>query len=239
MYKKLIFPLLIITIALISCKHIRGSGNIIERNVPISNINKIDLSGIGTVNVKFGKDESLTIKGDDNILDKIDVDSHGGTLELGRMKSPYTMVSPSTKIEYFVILNDLRELQVSGSGKIEVEEKINSTDFDISISGSGEIYVQDLRADNLDVHISGSGDCDAGGAVKKQKIKISGSGRYRAEELESQEAECRISGSGNVDIRVSDYIEASVSGSGNVNYWGRPKININSSGSGKVRNKGE
>lgn len=239
MYKKLIFPLLIISITLISCKHIRGSGNIIERNVPISNINKIDLSGSGTVHVEFGKEESLTIKGDDNIIEKIDVDSHGGTLELGRMKGRYTIVSPSTKIEYFVVLNDLSELQVSGSGKIEVEDKIDATDFDISISGSGEIFVHDLRADNLDVHISGSGDCDAGGAVKKQKIKISGSGRYRAEELESQEAECRISGSGNVDIQVSDYLEAHVSGSGNVNYWGRPKMRIDTSGSGKVRNKGE
>ena len=85
--------------------------------------------------------------------------------------------------------------KITGSGKMTVFG--NSTDSDITISGSGDFYGDEFYVNNADIHISGSG---------KANIRV-------ADYLKA-----RISGSGVINYRGNPRTDISVSGSGHVNH---------------------
>lgn len=107
---------------------------------------------------------------------------------------------------------DDMEIRVSGSGGITLDYTANSTDLalsgsgeinlsgeskelSIAVSGSGDIVAGNLKTDNCDIHISGSGDATVN-VNNSLETHISGSGDVRYSGSPSVEA--RISGSGDV-----------------------------------------
>ncbi len=154
-------------------------------------------------------------------------------------------------MKVYVHTAEISEVGLSGSGLIHAEN-IEAEDFEISLSGSGDIFVS-ATADQVDCAISGSGDIDFGiecnyieatisgsgdmelwGTAGNADCKISGSGEIRAYELVLQDCDATISGSGNMYLNVEDHLDVTISGSGNVYYMGNPVINTNISGSGSV-----
>ena len=104
------------------------------------------------------------------------------------------------------------ELRISGSGTVKLDIEVD--DVDGSVSGSGDIYLAG-SADKLNLGISGSGK------IKAEKMKaqnadlhISGSGNMNVWVVENLDA--TISGSGSVYYTGNPRINTRVSGSGNV-----------------------
>ncbi len=85
------------------------------------------------------------------------------------------------------------EVNLSGSGEVELSG--TSKEFSIKMSGSGEVSAADLKTDNCDVHISGSGDA-----------KVNANNQLSS----------FISGSGDVEYSGSPSVNAKISGSGEV-----------------------
>jgi hypothetical protein len=81
------------------------------------------------------------------------------------------------------------------SGSCDLLLTGETKDFSVHGSGSTDIKAMDLKAENVDVHISGSGEADVYASVKLN-IGVSGSGsvRYKGNPSISQE----ISGSGSI-----------------------------------------
>jgi len=72
----------------------------------------------------------------------------------------------------------------------------STTDFDVTISGSGDIKAYDLEADNVDATVSGSADIKVT-ARKMLKARVSGSGdiSYKGN---PQKVDTKTSGSGDI-----------------------------------------
>jgi hypothetical protein len=221
-----------------SCKAIKGSGKIVEKEFNVSDIEEVELSGSGIVYISFGETEKLTVKGDDNIIEALDIKVKDNVLKLGKYKNNFVSISPTREIEYRLTLKNLEGISVSGSGNIKCEP-FSSREMEISISGSGNVALENLKSEDLEVSISGSGSCEIGGTVNKQEISISGSGEFHGKDLISQNAECNISGSGEAYLYVEEFIESHVSGSGDIFLWGPAQRDIHTSGSGDVIYKGE
>jgi hypothetical protein len=62
------------------------------------------------------------------------------------------------KFNVYITMPELKGLGVSGSGKAEVKDAIKTSDLDLSVSGSGKIYISDITVSKLGCSISGSGD---------------------------------------------------------------------------------
>jgi len=104
------------------------------------------------------------------------------------------------------------DLRITGSGKIDAEFDANQLNADIT--GSGRM---DLFGDvNLSVvTISGSGDINAFGMdADQQDIVISGSGNCEVVAIDQMDVV--ISGSGNVFYRGNPQISATITGAGNI-----------------------
>lgn len=107
----------------------------------------------------------------------------------------------------------LLDLDVSGSGKVTMDF-IDYDDIDVQLSGSGRIELEGAGGE-LNAHISGSGhivalDCP----VREAEVHISGSGSAKVDVL--QKLKAHISGSGEVWYEGTPVVESDISGSGKV-----------------------
>lgn len=118
--------------------------------------------------------------------------------------------------EVTVVLPIVSGLRVKGAGKVTyhgfAQEELN-----LEISGSGDIDLEGT-ADRLEADISGSGEVSAYGlVVKAARLRVSGSGAIRATATES--ARARVSGSGKIKIAGNPaQKDTDVSGSGKIKF---------------------
>ena len=113
--------------------------------------------------------------------------------------------------------NDITKLSISGSGNIEAEKPCMMNKVSASVSGSGDISFKGSASD-AELHVSGSGEINFS-EVKSQNVNahISGSGNISSYVIGTLDA--HISGSGDVEYYGHpSSVNSSVSGSGNVTH---------------------
>ena len=202
----------------------------------VSDFNQVSFGVAGNLTVKIGKPFSVVLEGDENYIDDIETYVRDGKLFI---RNESTRFFTNERVDCYITMPSIEGLGVSGSGKAKIENPVEADKFNLSVSGSGKVYIADLSADTFGCSISGSGDViiEGKGSADNGKIMISGSGSYSGDNFEVDHLTVNISGSGNCDCKAGDSLTATVSGSGNVNYYGSPRIDARSSGSGHVRSK--
>lgn len=144
---------------------------------------------------------------------------------------------PSAAISRVGIHGDKITLDCHGRGLArDIEITLPGIAFRrIGISGSGSLFLDDLKQTELALRISGSGDVRAGGSVDRLSATISGSGNARLGDVTVRRLSVKISGSGNVDASPQDDADIHISGAGTVRLLTRPKtLDSHISGSGKI-----
>ena len=212
-----------------------------KRNV--GSFESISLSIAAKVYVSQSKKTSLEIKGYADDLDEIITEVDGSTLKIKRKKNRAWGWNNRSfkKVEVYISSPKIEDLRISGSGNIVAKTPVKSGSVDYSISGSGNIIIEELKADNVECHISGSGDIRLKGDCKNElEIHISGSGDVEAAYFEAKEVDIRVSGSGDCRVYASDKITARVAGSGDIYYRGKPEyVDSKSAGSGSIKSIGQ
>jgi hypothetical protein len=224
---------------------VRGSGDVIVDDREVRDFEKIQISGVGRVVITQGDSESLSVETDDNLLEYIETDVKGDTLEIGFSKDTSfgvgggrKVLEPTEGFTFRISVVDLTRISLAGAAKVEVD-KLKTDQLDIQLSGAGDISVDDLNGDQLDVQISGAGDVDLAGKVGEQVIVLEGLGRYQAYDLESQNATVSISGAGGANLWVNETLEVTISGAGDVKYYGSPEVTPEISGVGRIQSQGD
>lgn len=204
----------------------------------VKNFTKVSFGVSGDLFIKIGPEFHLTIEGDKSDLNEIETVVSGDRLVIKKENWRFSLRNDE-RVIINLTMPELEGVGVSGSGKAEIMDPVESDRLSLNVSGSGKLVTDDLNVDNLDCGISGSGDIILGswGSVDSGEISISGSGGFSGEGVEIDHLEVSISGSGNCRCKAGDSLDAHVSGSGNVTYSGNPKVNARVSGSGHVRSK--
>jgi hypothetical protein len=204
----------------------------------VKDFKKVSFGVSGDLFIKIGPEFRLTIEGDKRALDEIETIVSGDRLTIKRENWRFSF-NDNNRVTINVTMPSLEGVGVSGSGKAQIMDPVESDHLSLSVSGSGKLMTDDLNVDDLNCGISGSGDIilGSGGSVDKGDISISGSGGFSGDEIEIDHLEVSISGSGNCRCKAGDSLEAHVSGSGNVTYSGNPKVDARVSGSGHVRSR--
>jgi hypothetical protein len=175
----------------------------------------------------------LQINTDDNILSALDIRIEGNKLIIDT--KPDSVIRP-TQLTIYTHSRNLKKAHVHGSGELYLRGEVNAKNFDMDITGSGNVRTDSLLCENLEANISGSGNLQLIGAAKESSFSISGSGNIKAFDFLIQSLTCNVSGSGNIEAYPTEKLDASVSGSGNIKYKGVPEsINSSVSGSGKIK----
>lgn len=215
-------------------KQIKGNGNEITETRTTTTYDGIKISGFFDVDLVAGKEGSITIKGEQNILDYIDVEVVDNVLKIGTEKGYYFKTSTGKSVHITIPFESISALVLSGSGDIISKNIIKADAFDAKLSGSGDLKLM-VDTQKFNMSLSGSGDIILKGTTDDFISSISGSGDINASDLKSKTVNVSISGSGDTKVNCSESLYARVSGSGDIVYYGNPaKKDTKVVGSGEI-----
>ena len=240
--KSLYFVLPLISLVLMACgtinigfNTVRGSGNLITEDRAVSGFTKVMIQGTGDLYIEQGNEEALSIEAEDNLMEYLTSEVRDNTLILGFKEG--VNVSPTRGIRYNLKVKNLADVSVAGSGNIYMDG-FKAEDLYLSVSGSGNAAIKDLAAASLRIASSGSGNFEVSGSAPKADVNISGSGKYKAGELKTEDTRITIGGSGEAIVWASINLTVQISGSGDISYYGEPSVSQSISGSGSVKSLG-
>lgn len=225
----------VLAITAASCKWtiglVRGSGDMETEEREVSGFDGIQFTGIGNLIIEQGDKESLVVEADDNIIGLIETEVRGNELHIGFRRG--VNIVPTSRIKFYLTVEDLDRIDLSGLGDIDCDE-FETDDLEFNISGSGDIDFN-IEAKSIEIDVSGLGNINLSGKVDYHRVQISGSGKYDAEELESKDCEVELTGLGSATVNVSGDLEIDITGVGNVYYTGNPHISQHISGLGRIK----
>ena len=123
----------------------------------------------------------------------------------------------------FVATTDIKsedlEFSISGSGNVKLQN-VTAGKLHLSTAGSGNMDIQQAHTEDLNVEVAGSGGMNLNNVVstcKKARLTVVGSGDINTAFSNCQELECGIAGSGRIGLKgkVVNY-KSSVFGSGEI-----------------------
>lgn len=212
----------------------KASGPMTKKQLNLDNFSGVGLTLSADVHIRQGSRQSVEIEAKESVIDNITTNVKNDYWKIGFERN----MRNYDKITIWITLPDLDRLSVSGSGDIKGKGKFEGLEeLDLSISGSGNIYLE-FDAAETNCSVTGSGDMQIEGKTRAQKISITGSGDVDSSELSTRDCVVRITGSGDCEVNASDNLEVYITGSGDVDYKGDPNVRSRILGSGDVRNRG-
>ena len=100
--------------------------------------------------------------------------------------------------------------------------------LDLNVTGSANVVVADVQANQVDCDIDGSGSITIKqGNAQQGKFNVMSSGDIHALGLLVSQANCNMKGSGTIEIHATDNLKTSVVGKGKIRYKGSPAMDKN------------
>ncbi|NND08910.1 MAG: DUF2807 domain-containing protein [Saprospiraceae bacterium] len=207
----------------------RGNGNDITETFSVRDFTGVRLTMDANVFITQGEVQDVTITAQANIIDELQLRVRNDVLIIDTDRC----IRDFNEVDIFITIPEIRELSLSGSGKIIGENTFLVEDIELNLTGSGDIDLG-LEAEYIRGAISGSGEVTLEGKGRSLDYRISGSGDLSAFDLFVRQADLTISGSGDMEVFVEEFLDVRISGSGDVMYKGNPEIDSRVSGSGNV-----
>jgi len=216
--KKLLGLILLTLLVTAGCHHgfaeVKGSGKREVQKREIGPFTSISTEGAFNLEIVCGKDVSVEVEGDDNILPLVSSEVRGNVLRLSNAKS-YSVNDPVT---FRITVPNLEALSADGAGKIQVTG-VNNDKIQISSDGAPTITVA--------------------GTTKMVGVDSNGAAKIDTHNLRSAHAIVDTKGASKVDLGVCDKLDVNVSGVSHVTYRGDPVVNKTIHGPGKVEKRSD
>jgi hypothetical protein len=205
------------------------------RNYSVISFDRLIVTGPFDVSVKVGPGASVHAEGAQEAIDRLSVEQQGNTLVVkplpdgwgGWPKGDHGMVRVS------ITTPALSQLSVTGSGDVMVD-RVRGDALDLRLSGSGSLRVGTMDVIKLQTVSTGSGDMTLAGKSFSGNFLLSGSGNLKGEALAVQNAEASLVGSGDMTLNATAKAKLTLSGSGNLRITGPATCQVTQSGSGAL-----
>jgi len=214
--------------------------NIISETRNIEGVNRVVLREYGQLIISQGETESLSLEGQDSVLQMVRTEVRNGELLLDveggwwdRTWRAITSTVEGKPLKYFLTLKRLDGLFVTGAARVKVKG-FKFEKFQLILKGAGEILMSEIEADSLDIELPGAGLISLAGNSVNQKVWLKGAGSYDASRLESENAIVKLRGVGKARIWATSSLDANVDGIGHIEYRGEPSVRKSVSGLGKI-----
>jgi len=134
-------------------------------------------------------------------------------------------------------VNGLTSEVVNGELRLRMRDKSVTTTHDdqriviklpqlraFDAEGAGEIKLNNVRGERLDVNYRGAGSMAISGQVKTFKMTAEGVGEVDSKALVANDVDIRFQGVGDVKVYAKDRLDAKVQGMGSLSYYGNPRV---------------
>jgi hypothetical protein len=216
----------------------RGSGNVVTETREVSSFDAIEVLYPARVVVRQGTTESLEIEAEDNLLPNLKTEVRNGRLEISYRREGGKHVNATKTPKITIVVKDLAAVDFSSAGELFVE-KLQTDTLEISLSGAGNLELEDIEVKALQIDVSGAGSSTASGTADHLEVSISGFGDFKGGDLHSQDARVDISGAGSATVWADNDLNVELSGAGSVSYYGTASVSRHISGVGGVNHLGD
>jgi hypothetical protein len=217
---------------------IRGSGNVISETRKVSGFYSINVEYPAEVLITQGKVESVKIKAEDNLVSDLQTQVKNGALEIFYKKTNDKHVNPTKPVIITITVKDLAEVNFSSAGELTING-LKTDNLDVALNGAGNLVLNNINVKKFSVDLSGAGNMAASGTSDTLDVNISGFGDFDGADLHGKTANVNISGAGNATVWVDDELDTEISGAGSVNYYGLADVTKQINGIGSVNHKGD
>jgi hypothetical protein len=206
-----------------------------ERNV--SGYNRIEVGGAIDLYLSPGERETVVVSAaDPSVRDRILTRVTNGKLEIRYdTKTKGISWTSNVKLKAYVSFRTLTGIQASGASDVFVNGIIRADRLDIGISGASD-FKGAVMVKELVLSQSGASDAEISGEAVKFRADISGACNLKAYGLTAETAEISASGASNARVNVTRQLDAKASGASDLYYKGAPaNTNFDSKGASSVR----
>ncbi len=177
----------------------KGSGVPATQSRGVAPFNSVELAGSNNVLIRVGEKQSVIVKADHNLLDRVTTEVQSGKLVVGNTPGSFTNKAP-----------------------MSVEVDLPTLDA-LTLTGSGNIVASNIDARSLGVTLTGSGTLNGSGTATRLDATVSGTGTLHFQELAAKDVRAVVSGAGSIFVTATRDLDASVSGVGAIVYSGNPQ----------------
>ncbi|HEY2962206.1 MAG TPA: head GIN domain-containing protein [Pyrinomonadaceae bacterium] len=217
--KKLLVLFVLLPVLFAGCHHgmlseVKGSGKRQTETRQVAPFTSIEADGAFDIEVICGKNLSLEVEADDNVLPLVSTEVSGSKLEL----------------------KPTRGYSVSDAPKI----KITVPNIDaFSTNGAGKVQISGVNNEKLQLYANGAPQINVSGSTKMIGVDTNGAAKIDTHNLRADHAVVDSKGVSKVDLGVSNQLDVTVSGPSHVTYKGDPVVNKTIHGPGKVEKRAD
>lgn len=213
-------------------KSVKGNGKLVTMERNVADYEDLKIAGSFEVTLVKGTEGDLVISIEENLQDYLITKIKGETLII-RWKREFK-VRPKKTVQITIPFNKIDGVSLAGSGSIINKDLINANNFEIELAGSGTIDLE-LDAQDTDCSLAGSGTVILHGNTNDFDCSKAGSGDLQAYSFICNTIDISSAGSGSATVFVTEYLKAETAGSGSIHFKGNPKEDsLRVAGSGKI-----
>lgn len=175
-------------------------------------------------------------EGDREALDRVQLSVSGGLLTVRMADGPSGGFGGDDTVDAPTIMlstGQLRRAMVLGGAVLAIRE-LAGLEADLSMSGNGEMIVEEADIDRLNLYVGGGGKLTISGTAREVRATVNGPGELAATGLEARGATIANDGPGSITMTVSGQARVTSTGSGDTIVQGQPSCTVNRRGVGKV-----
>jgi hypothetical protein len=189
---------------------VQGSGVLKTETRPVKGFERIDVSGAVRLEYSAGKETTVEVSTDDNLLPLVVTEVSGDTLKVYVRGSTSTSLGTTVKVS---------APQLKG----------------LTVSGASSATLSGLEAKGLRLNVSGASTVTASGTADRLDVDCSGASHVHAKGLTAQTVVVGVSGASGAEVRAVQELDANASGASSVRYAGSPaRKKENTSGASSI-----
>lgn len=213
---------------------VRGNGKIKKESQQISSYERIILEAGYDVVLTDRAQGEVIIEGEESIISLVKMKVSGKKLEL-KFDSKKGVVQYK-KLVVYVPAQGVRYLHLRSSGSIRNKGNLKTKTLNINSEGSGDVVLNHLNTEKIEVQLRGSGDINLSGSTEVFIANLQGSGDISAYKFNADEVNTEIRGSGDIEVYAGKSFVGEVQGSGDIKVKGKPvNVSKNRKGSGNIQ----
>lgn len=199
---------------------------------------RISLNGSAVVRFVQGDHDEVFVEGGEAIQRDVVVQLVDGQLQL-RTRGAWKFWRPADRIRLQITARELHQLVMAGGLQFLATEPVHLTQLKVELSGGAVARFDQLKAAELQLSVSGSGDGRLAGSAERLMLLVSGRSDMQAGQLRVQQASVSISGLGKSQLWVQKELSVDIFGIASVDYWGSPTLSRNTRGLGNLKALGD
>jgi len=215
---------------------ITGSGNVVTREEPITDFDRVDVSHAFHVDISQGDTFSVVVRVDDNLVEHLEVVKRGETLKIG-LEPGLTPSMQDATMEAEVTMPEMVGLELSGASHVAVTGFESTEPLDVNLSGASRLRGE-IDAGDATFDASGASRVMLNGSARNVSVEGSGASQIDLSDYSVADAKVKLSGASAATVNASGTLDVDASGASDVYYLGSPTMgDIEMSGASSVKRK--